>query len=174
MAVEERAWGEVARLAATAHKFSKRLHAKELQVKLDLQDHHREMLKLQYDKQATQERHALMIIEMYKKEAEVKEMRNLLDKATEDKQHLGQRYMEKIKVLQAKLQDNTEQKNSEPSTVMTKRQASVEDDQQKADILGKLENRVQYHQAKARKNAWDMWRNDTLYARWGENDGKAY
>ena len=168
MAVEERAWGEVARLAGIAHKFSKRLHAKELQVKLDLQDHHREILKLQHDKQATQERHALMIIEMYKKEAEAKEMRNLLDRATEDKQHLGQRYLEKIKVLQAKLQDNTMQSTAETGTERLEKMVH----HGKQDELSKVENRMLYYKAKTRKNAWEMWRNDTLYARWEKTTQK--
>ncbi len=61
------------------------------QIEIDLRDDQREMLKMLQDKRATQERHALMIIELYKKDAEVNSLRNSLDQACVEKQHLGKR-----------------------------------------------------------------------------------
>lgn len=61
------------------------------QVEIDLRDHQREILKMLEDKRATQERHALMIIELYKKDTEVNSLRNSLDQACVEKQHLGKR-----------------------------------------------------------------------------------
>ena len=61
------------------------------QVEIDLRDHKREISKMLEDKRATQERHALMIIELYKKDTEVNSLRNSLDQACVEKQHLGKR-----------------------------------------------------------------------------------
>ena len=61
------------------------------QIEIDLRDDQREMLKMLQDKRAKQERHALMIIELYKKDAEVNSLRNSLDQACVEKQHLGKR-----------------------------------------------------------------------------------